>query len=125
MPVNVSWDDDARTLLCFRIAGHWTWQELNWAWLECMAMMNNVPHKVNIIVDITEMVNMPMDLIMRTVQLIRCQPHNTGISVIATDNGFVNMLFENLRRIIPRESSFLRAVPNVEAARQTLATRVN
>ncbi len=125
MPVNVSWDDEARTLLSFRIAGHWTSQELNWSWLECIAMIKSVPHNVNTIVDITEMVNMPMDLVMQTVQLIRSQPHNAGVSFVTTDSRYLNLLFDNLRRITPRESVFLRDVPKVEAARQTLATMAN
>ncbi len=121
MPVSVNWDDNAHTLICFRIAGHWTWQEFNWAWLESVAMLNSVPHKVHTIIDIADNISVPPDLLTQSVNLVRLQPRNTGLAFIITNSGFLNLLLATLKRIIPRESAYLRSVPNVEAARRTLA----
>jgi hypothetical protein len=121
MSVTVNWDNSAHTLICFRISSRWTWDEFNWAWLESVAMMHSTSHKVDTIVDIADMVSLPPDLLTRTVNLVRYQPRNAGISVLTMNNGFLQLLFNSLKRIAPRESAYLRYAPNIEAARLSLA----
>jgi len=121
MPVTVSWDNDTHTLICFGVVGRWTWQEFNWAWLESVSMMSGVSHKVHFIIDVNDMVGLPPDLLTRGINFVRSQPHNTGISFVATSSGFINLLLSSLKRIVPQESAYLRWVPNVEAARRNLA----
>lgn len=121
MSVSVGWDDNAHTRICFRITGRWTWDEFNWAWLESVAMVNSTPHKVNAIVDITEMINLPPDLLTRSVNIVRQKLPNSGVSILALNNGFMNMLFASLRRIAPRESAYLQIAPSMDAARRSLA----
>jgi hypothetical protein len=121
MPVSVSWDNESRTVLCFRISGYWTWQEFNWAWLESMAMMRSVPHTVNTIVDLSQVSNFPLDLLTRSVQYVRSQPRNWGISIFSTTNSFLTLMFSTFRSMAPRESTRLQFAPSMEVARQTLA----
>ncbi len=121
MPVMVNWDDDAHTLLCFCVTGRWTWQEYNWAWLESISMMSSVSHKVNFIIDATEMISLPPDLLTRILNFVRSQPRNVGISFVATTSGFLNLLLTSLKQIAPREIGYLRSVPSIEAARHTLS----
>lgn len=125
MPVTVNWDNDTRTVLCFRITGHWTWQEFHWAWLESVAMLYSVPHTVNTIVDVTQMVNMPLDLVTRSLNLVRSQPQNWGMSFISTNNSFLTFMFNSFKSIAPHESLRLQLVPNVEVARQYLEEPVH
>jgi hypothetical protein len=121
MAVTVDWDDTAHTRICFRMVGRWTWQEFNWAWLESVSMMSSVSHKVNFIIDTTEMLSLPSDLFTRILNFVRSQPRHTSISFVATPSGFINLLLGSFKRIVPHESAYLRCVPNVEAARRNVA----
>lgn len=117
MPLTVVWDNAEQTVICYRIVGRWSWDEFYDVWQKSMVMIRSVPHTVNGIVDLGQAIGMPQGAVLKTAYMVRNQPANAGITMIAGGGGFVNLLVTGLKRVAPREGRHLFIASSVESAR--------
>src|SRR5215813_9922042 len=89
MPINVFWDDDAKTIIRSEGEGAWTWEEFHQGLAKIVEMMNSVPHRVDLIHASRPDSRRPSGSGMPHYQrAARLMPPNAGMSIFVTSNAF-------------------------------------
>ncbi|MFN8560218.1 MAG: hypothetical protein U0703_00940 [Anaerolineae bacterium] len=98
MPVLISWDDDAKTTLRYQYEGKWTWDEVDTATDEVVALMRVTTHSVSIIHDMTRSPGLPSGALTgRTAA--RDLPENWDISVVVGSGVITEALLNIFTRV--------------------------
>ncbi|MBZ0287197.1 MAG: hypothetical protein K8I30_06250, partial [Anaerolineae bacterium] len=64
MPVTYKWDNSEKTVICYRVEGRWSWEEIYQTLEWSRRLWHSVSHVVDIIVDMTASSAFPADNIL-------------------------------------------------------------
>jgi hypothetical protein len=104
MGVRVVWHNDKKTIIRYIYENRWSWEDLYTARLEVKAMLESVPHKVGIIVDVRNSSILPSGTLARAKYIASSSPtlhHNEGVTVILGASGLVRSIYDVMRKIYP------------------------
>ncbi|NWF68280.1 MAG: hypothetical protein HXY40_04280 [Chloroflexi bacterium] len=129
MPVTVQWDDDAHTIIYFRLTAPWSWDDYEHGDQQVRALLDSVNHTVDIILDFASMGMLPLNsfpYIRRAA--IDIHP-NQGMVAILGINAFLRMLGNAMEAVYPQIATTRRPAASKEEAyrmiAQARAARVN
>ncbi len=127
MSVTVQWDNDAKTVLRYEVAGRWTWDEFYVAYDQGKSMMEAVPHTVHFIM-------VPMDFLTRNYlppgalthisSIYRRAAPNSGMTINVGGGGFARAMLNVLGRVSPKIAQKFAFADSLEEARTILAKAV-
>ena len=122
MPIIVDWDDDQKTVICYRYTGKWTWDEYGAAVETATRLIDSVGHKVDIIGDFSEGVLVPSHALsnFRKSWNLR-QP--TGTVVLVINSSFLESMVNVFRRLYAEIGSRLYVTKSLEEARSLIASK--
>lgn len=121
MGVNVQWANPERTIIYFVFERQWSWDDMQDARAEQHAMLAEVPHLVDVIMDFTESSLLPRNPIAHLRGLSTGRPPNTGIVILVGANVLIQTVARMYGRLYSGEHLRFDAVPTREQAR-TLIT---
>ncbi|MEO8610043.1 MAG: hypothetical protein ABI690_19270 [Chloroflexota bacterium] len=102
MTITTSWMDSEKTIARYELVGRWTWEEMTVAIKEMYAMLDSVPHAVDIIIDLSQSPSEPprgMLAHLRTGTMEARVNWNSGVFVGVSP--FVRVLINTFRRVEP------------------------
>ena len=102
MTIITSWMDSEKTIARYEFVGRWTWEEMTVAIKEMYAMLDSVPHGVDIIIDLSRSPSEPprgMLAHLRTGTMEARVNWNSGVFVGVSP--FVRVLINTFRRVEP------------------------
>lgn len=122
MAVEAIWDDAAHTVVRVHFAGRWTWDELQQAAIQMVAMMQECPVRVDVISDMLDTIYMPPRYLESVRTLIDQVPvfPNLRMIVLAGFNKSYAALFERMKAVSPTPFEVVFA-SNLEMARALIA----
>jgi len=103
MTITTRWVDEEQTIATYELVGRWTWEEMTVAIKEMYAMLDSVPHKVDIIIDLSQSPSEPprgMLAHLRNGTMEARNNWNSGVFVGVSP--FVRVLLNTFRRVEPR-----------------------
>jgi hypothetical protein len=124
MAIDVSWYDEAQTIIRYTFNGPWTWDELNAARETDHALRRTKNYQVDNILDMRRSPIIPQNPIVRFRSFASSVPENAGMTVIVGANTLVEALVNIFRRIYsapPIQAICFAAT--LEEAEQRLAQR--
>jgi len=125
MPIQVVWDNDAKTIVRWDFDPGWTWDEYREAALLTNEMIGSVSHRVSCIRNLRK-TSMPHggDVLGQWKRTLVAAPDNMGM-VIATDaDTFLSAMAEIFKRVQRDNAHPITRANTVEEARQMIAERV-
>lgn len=106
MPIHYIWEDDSKRAIRQVFTGQWTLEEFMASVEEIGALFDEIPHVVDVIVDLTAADHYPANLMQSAGWLNGALRQNTGkIVVVSTDNAIkliADVTAPLIRRVIPR-----------------------
>ena len=99
MGVQVSWDDDAHTILHYKMDGRWRWNDLYEAVKEGHALNSDTSHDVYAIVNLERGLGVPPSAMTQFGTLATLTRPNTRVVVFVGGGGFVSALIKAFNRI--------------------------
>lgn len=121
MTIRVYWEDETKTIVRYDFEGKWTWNELYPVYYEAIAMENSVPHRVDVILDLTRSGTLPANSLLHVKNISEKQPPNIGLSVIVTTNRFVLSLYSVGVKFYGKIGYYFRVVSTLEEAHAMIA----
>jgi hypothetical protein len=123
MPIDLHWDNDARTIARFDVRGIWTWQELDAAMAQLYAMQTSENCTADCIVDMTAGNKLPHNPLSNGWRKSR-RPQLAGRIVFIGGTAFLKSLMDVFRRLYPIVDQRIFFVDSLEAAHARLALPV-
>ncbi|NWF68279.1 MAG: hypothetical protein HXY40_04275 [Chloroflexi bacterium] len=121
MPVSVSWDNDAHSIIHFQMSAPWTWDEYRSADEQAQRLMDAATHKVDIILDFSGGMHLPssdLKYVRRAGQLTHPQQ---GLVVVLGVNAFLRALGTALETFFPGAAKNRRMAASKEEAYRMIA----
>jgi hypothetical protein len=123
MTIITSWVDEEHTIARYEFIGRWTWDEMKVAIQEMYAMMDSVPHQVDIIIDLSRSSSEPPRGMLAHLRAGTMEARNNWNSgVFVGVSPFVRVLLTTFRRLQPRLAKRYN-VANTVAEAQTMILR--
>ena len=124
MPIRVEWGNPEKTILLETMAGNWTVMDINIMLAEVKAMMTEVPHRVDIIADLTD-ANFTFDNLLPLVNRTQhSRPLNGGTVVGVNVPRSLKAVIALAARFSPKVAEDIRFVDSLEEAYALLRNRV-
>ncbi|GAB4573020.1 MAG: hypothetical protein Kow0077_14120 [Anaerolineae bacterium] len=120
MSVRVFWDDPEHTIICMAFTGEWTWEEVEAARQREHAMLRQVSHTVDILLDFTNASNAPDNPILSMRRMSSYRPENVGAIVLVGASTHVQTLTRIYRRLFAGDSVQFDTALTHDQARQLL-----
>lgn len=106
MPLNVVWDNEAKTIIRSEGVGEWTWEEFHEALQKIVEMMKTVEHRVDLIHNHVPGSRRPSGSGMPHFQrAIRIMPPNIGLNIFVNTNSFGRAIVSIFTRVYGGQSS--------------------
>jgi hypothetical protein len=121
MPVQVSWDDDAQTIIRWDYAGKWAWTEVSSAFEQVNQMMRSVQHPVSIIHDLTQSAGLPGGALANAHRFTAALPENWDISIVVGSGDFTEAMLNIFRKIYAKLGERYKTAATVDEARAIIA----
>src|SRR4051812_15943586 len=99
MPMNVVWDDDAKTIVRCDYEGKWTWNDVSICYDEVVKLMKTVPHPVSIIHNMAQSAGIPNGAITNVHRFTAHLPDNWGFSVVVGSGTFIEALMSVFTKV--------------------------
>lgn len=102
MPIDVEWDNEAKSIIRQTFEGKWTWKEfLDASNIESRNYIQSVEHKVHVISDFRESDGLPISgsALSYAKQVMMDFPENGGLVVIVDESYLLNSLVNIFRKI--------------------------
>lgn len=123
MPISVTWDDDARTILRYTYSGSWTWTEYDVAIHQAyeLSLQANAP-LVDVIADFSDSRLLPQNALsgfqrsMNTSESIAF-----GITVLVGENMFLLRMIDLYRKLNHKTGSRIKTAKHLDEARAIIA----
>ncbi len=125
MPIEISWDNDPHNLIIMHFVDTYTWLELDTVIDQTYAMLNSVPHQVDIIAVLDPKLKAPVggNMIARFRKMLNYMPNNLGVYInVGRGNAFSRAIANTVLKIYPLKFD-VRSAGSVEEAREMLAER--
>jgi hypothetical protein len=126
MSVTVQWDNEAKTVLRYDIAGRWTWEEFYAAFEQGKQMMNDITYPVDFILHPLDMVSqtyLPPNTITQTMALNRQRTHNAGRTVVVSQSPVARTMLTILAKISSLVGQNYVIVKTLDEAHTVLAAQ--
>jgi hypothetical protein len=124
MTIITSWVDSEKTIARYELVGRWTWDEMTVAIKEMYAMLDSVPHEVDIIIDLTRSPSEPprgMLAHLRTGTMEARSNWSSGVFVGVSP--FVRVLINTFRRVEPNLAKRYAVANTVDEAHAIILKR--
>lgn len=116
MPIEVTWGNPEKTYTVFKFIGVWTWDEYYGAIETGASLIEDVPYKVNILLDMSECRLFPGNLLSHSASTMRQPPRQFDLAVVVSETSFVRVLVTILDRLFsPKGTRFRLAATRTEA----------
>lgn len=118
MGIQVRWDNDEKTVICYSFEGRWTWDELHDAIAESRRLLDAVDYKVNTIADMRQSTILPPSLLSNARAIMSGSHPNEGFTVVVGSNKLVQIMYDMTKRVYPRllNENRLIVLPTMEQA---------
>jgi len=124
MPISVTWDNDGKTILMRKMTNPWTWQDYGDAMKVVHQMLSEVEHTVDIIVDCTEINDLPDGALGTLAKSNRQYPTNMGKQYIVSSSYFIEIFSSMLADMASsKKSLFIHKLTMQEAYADIQAER--
>ena len=121
MPINVVWDNNAKTIIRQIYTGKLTLQDYIMATNELEQMAKEVTHTVHSLMDRTDVISAP-GLVLPAMRYANSHvPPNLGIRVIIKGDMFTHVIVDIGRRVAPRLIHDIYFVDSLEEGRAVIA----
>jgi hypothetical protein len=124
MAITMEWDDDQQRIIRADVNGQWSFDEMEAALRQTIAMMESVSHKVDFIIDVSRSSLIPGGATRAAQSVATPETHpNEGIKIVVGANVLVRLAYEAYRRInrsLGKDQEFLFA-GNLDEARALIA----
>lgn len=121
MSVQVTWDDDAQSILHYKMEGRWRWTELYNAVKEGHIMNSNTSQHVYAIVNLENSLGIPPSAVAQFGKLSTLKRPNTRIVVFVAGGGFVSALIKTFNRVYSGAGVQSCWVPHIDEAYTLIA----
>jgi hypothetical protein len=126
MGIQVAWENNAQETIHLTFQPGWAWDDLYAAVETADQMIDSVPQKVHLIIDVSHAGGIPSDFLSVAGKLFasgKARP-NEGTKVVVGASPFIRMAYGGLSRIYPSQTAGrpLRFAANVDEAHTLLAT---
>lgn len=129
MPIDVAWDNEAKTVLRYDIGEYWNWDDFPTALRKAERMRAEVPHSLDLIIAAQDGMRPPLgfplsSLIDRT---LRSAPDSASIAVFVGNDHFRNTMTFICRNLPDNDgiAGRLFVTATLEKARSIIAQRHN
>ena len=125
MPVNIEWDNEAKTIIRMELVGNWTWDEAYRGAQQGYAMLETVDHEVGVLMDLRNSKAIPSNAITHARIMIKQRHPRTGLTVFVGTTTFFTALwnvFSRLYTLLARQQNSVFA-PTMEDARRMLSAK--
>ena len=116
MAITIEWDSNEQTSLLCEYRDKWTWEEFFAAGQKSTDMKNQVNHKVDLILDMSE-TTIPNGVALKFRKIANLKTPNTGILVLVTNSDMVRMLFNLFTNIYSPAAKKYQIVNSIDKAR--------
>lgn len=99
MPIQVNWGNEAKTVVVFEFLGDWTWDEYYQGRKRGIALGNEVPHVVNLIVDYSQSSMFPRNMLSHFGSSMDHNPKEFDLAVIVTESAFAIAMLNVLSKL--------------------------
>lgn len=99
MPINLLWENEAKTIVRMEVVGQWTWDEMYSASQEGYAMLESVQHIVDPIIDFRNSAAIPIYSITHARHMIGKRHPRTGLTVMVSSSALIYNLWDIFRRV--------------------------
>ncbi len=123
MNIEVSWDNDEKTIIRFAYGNNWTWEDYRAASETSRQMMRSVDQTVDLIADYSNGSPPPLDALMKYRRAMATLPENSGLVVIVGGSYFINTLVSIFSGVYRSLGEALVIANSVEEARSIIAER--
>ena len=123
MPIQVEWDNPRKSTIRAVFGERWTLEDLHQLIDDARALMETVPHRVDVILDLTETKYIPPNLLPAAGRADRLAQPNLGLIVAAHAPTYLKALIDALRNIAPSIIARTACVATLEDARSFLGNR--
>ncbi|MEO8609282.1 MAG: hypothetical protein ABI690_15430 [Chloroflexota bacterium] len=124
MPVHMVWEDEQHTIVRCDGEGKWTWEEYHATLSEIVEAVQQVDHRVDLVITREEGSSSPAGSPMPHFQrAMRIMPRNMSLVILINTNSFGRALVTMFSRIFAsREHAQLVVVGSLEEARARIAS---
>ena len=127
MGVQVSWDNDDKTVIRYDLAGRWQWEEFYPKYQQAVEMIAPLDHKVDFIVnpadEVTRRGYAPPNILSRLWDLNKRSPANVGTTYVI-GSPLLKALYSVAMKVYPALSKNYVYVSSLEEARQVTAEKL-
>jgi hypothetical protein len=124
MSIITSWVDPEKTIARYEFVGQWTWDEMSVAIKEMYAMLGSVPHKVDIIIDLSGSSGEPPRGMLAHLRAGTMEARNNWNSgVFVGVSPFVRVLLNTFRRVEPRLAKRYAVANTIQEAQTLILNR--
>ncbi|MBI1256348.1 MAG: hypothetical protein GC204_02650 [Chloroflexi bacterium] len=120
MPITITWDNEAKTIIHWRYIGKWTWEEATSVFDDTTRMMSEVQHPVSLIHDLSLSNTIPARALSNAQRFTSALPENWNISVIVDPSGFGASLLNIFAKLYQKLGAHYRVAPNLHEARRII-----
>ena len=121
MPIQVIWDDEAKTIIRQIYSGKLTLDDYITATNELEQMVKGVPHTVHSLMDRTDVISAP-GIVLPAMRYANSHvPPNLGLRVIIKGDMFTHVIVDIGRRVAPRLVHDIYFVETLEEGRAVIA----
>ena len=116
MPISVTWDNEEKTILLRKVTKPWSWQDYIEAMKVVHQKLSEVDHMVDIIVDCTEINNLPDGALGSLSKSNRAYPENMGQQFVVSSSLFIELFSNMLAGMTNNNKSFFIHKHTIEEA---------
>ncbi len=122
MPIEIQWDDEAKTIIRENYLGQWTWDNFFTMSNQAAEMMQTVDHRVDILANMKDGI-MPMSgaSMSNSRKVLLALPSNWGVIVVVT-NSFVSVLASIFKQFDVQLGTKMHTTDSLEKAYQIITT---
>ncbi|MDX2075642.1 MAG: hypothetical protein SFZ02_04380 [bacterium] len=119
MSIDVSWDDEAKTIIRWDFSEKWTWDEFHEAFRVSIEMNIGINYRVDVIPNATQSPHMPLGALSEFRRLDEQLPKNVKLIVVAGSSPFTRSMIELFGKIYRAQS--WRTAKSLAEARDHIA----
>ncbi|MEO8609145.1 MAG: hypothetical protein ABI690_14745 [Chloroflexota bacterium] len=124
MPINVAWDTEDQTIICYHFSEHWTWEEFFEARNQVLEQIDTVAHKVGVIMDTPPNIILPPNVLTHSLTSLRHMHPNTAIVVFIAGKSFLNMMVSMMAKMSRLSTNNIIVAANLDEARAIITKRL-